>query len=316
MTIDPTRRLFLTASLALACAGPDLGPLPASIAADPASNFHAIYDDEALRARFAGFLENVFTLFPPAKIHALVHELTRRHPGDEAIYRTLLAELPKIRPPGSTLTHALPALQKQKGEMARQAKVLLAGRERIDGYLEMGTTGRYHGALNRQIPIVGPVFVLNDAAPTKDPADVVERGQVAEVGTFLPLGTYDPIARTVPDGSLDVVSDLIGLHHCPPEPLDGFVESLRRVLRPNGILLIREHDARDDVLHRIVGLAHDVFNAGIFLPWEENAAQVRGFRSVADWTAWLGARGFEAIGERQLQAGDPTDNALLAFRRA
>lgn len=329
MTTDLRRRDFLAGALALAagCGDSvsqlrDVPELPAAeVLADPHSNFHAIYDDPALRDRFYGFVEHVFTLFPAEKIHELAHRLTRTHAGDEAIYRAMIAGLPGIQPFGSALTHALPALQKQKSEMSRQASVLLGDRPRIDGYLEMGTTGRYRNALNARVPIEGPQFVLNSTAPSKDPVDLVERGQLDHVGTFVPMGDYDPIAGVVPDASLDVVNNMIGLHHCPEAPLDAFVGSLRRVLRPGGMLLIREHDARDETMQRLVALAHDVFNAGTFVPWEGNAAEVRRFRSVEGWTSYLETQGFERVGPGGSagglrQAGDPTDNELLAFRKA
>lgn len=316
MSPDPRRREVLLGLAALAACGPgvDIAP-PLEGPPDPDSNFHAIYDHPALRERFRGFLEHVFTLYPPGPMHDLVHEATRSHAGDEAIYRALLARLPRLRPLAAPLTYDLPALRQQKEEMARQAAALLSDRRRIDGYLELGTTGRYHNTLARRIPIEGPVFVLNDVEPARGPVDVLERGQLRPLGTFVPLGDYDPIDRSVPDGSVEVVSDLVGLHHCPAPALEAFVDSLRRVLAPGGVLLIREHDARDPTMQRMVALAHDVFNAGVRLPWEENAAQIRRFRSVDDWIAYLGARGFRSLGRGLRQAGDPTDNELLAFAR-
>lgn len=317
MTTDPRRREVVLGLVALAACRPGPGlPPPFDGPPDPDSNFHAVYDVPALRERFRGFLEHVFTLYPPDAMHALVHATTRAHPDDEAIYRALLRHLPRLRPLGAALTYDLPALRQQKEEMARQAAALLSERRRIEGYLELGTTGRYHNALARRIPIEGPVFVLNDVEPSWGPVDVLERGQLAAIGTYVPLGAYDPIDSSVPDGSVEVVSDLIGLHHCPAAALEAFVDSLRRVLAPGGVLLIREHDARDAEMQRMVALAHDVFNAGVRLSWEENAAQVRHFRSVDDWIAYLGAHGFRSLGRGLRQAGDPTDNELLAFVRA
>lgn len=317
MTTEPSRREVLVGLLALAACGHELPePPPLDGPADPASNFHAIYDVPELRERFRGFLDHVFTLYPPGPMHELVHRTTRAYADDAAIYRALLEHLPRLRPLGATLTYDLPALRVQKEEMARQAAALLSDRRRVDGYLELGTTGRYHNALARHVPIEGPVFVLNDVEPTHGPVDLLERGQLREIGAFVPLGEYDPIGPTVPDASVQVVSDLIGLHHCPAHALEGFVDSLRRVLAPGGVLLLREHDARDETMRRMVALAHDVFNAGVRLSWDENAAQVRHFRSVDDWIGYLGARGFRSLGRGLRQDGDPTDNELLAFVRA
>lgn len=307
------RRLFLACLAAFAaCSGaaPELVDVPAS----PDSTFRRVYGDPALRERFFAFLVHVFHLFPEDRFHALIARAAAEHATDEEIYRAIAAGLPEIRPTGSLVTYALPALQRQKSEMARQVAELAPGE--VEGYVEMGTTGRYTRSLERALTIRGERWVLNDAAPSRDPVDLAERGQLAEVGTFVPLGNYDPIAATVPDGAVGLFSNLIGFHHCPPDRLPAFVESVRRVIRPGGRLVVREHDVVDASMNGFVALAHDVFNVGVGLEWEENAAQVRAFRSVADWEGLLGSSGFRRLPGSGRQEGDPTDNLVLVFERA
>jgi SAM-dependent methyltransferase len=319
------RRSLLTALAAtylvsvgrgLAGCGADPGAPTRESPLDPTSTFHAIYRDAVLRDRFFPFLQNVFSLYPEEKLHALVHKASVEHGTDEAIYRAILAGLPGVTPIGSTLAYAVPALHKQKREMAEQAARLLGDGARIDGYVEMGTTGRYLNSLEKRVQVVGPVFVLNDIAPTQSPVDMVERGQFARQGAFVHLSDYAPISTEIADTSVDLVSNLIGFHHAPVAALDDFIASLRRVLRPGGKLLLREHDVTDPTMNTLVALAHDVFNAGVQYSWEDNAAQLRGFRSVADWSALLEARGFTRAAGAELQAGDPTGNTMLLFVRA
>lgn len=282
---------------------------------NPDSTFHAIYRDDALREQFFPFLVNVFSLYPQDKLHALVHKASVEHGTDEAIYLAILEGLPSITPVGATLTYAVPALNKQKREMAEQAGRLLGDKVRIDGYVEMGTTGRYLNTLEKRIEVVGDVFVLNDIAPTRSPVDVVERGQLAKQGAFVHLADYAPIAADIGDQSVDLVSNLIGLHHAPVEALDDFIGSLRRILRPNGKLLLREHDVNTPTMNTIVALAHDVFNAGVKFSWPDNAAQLRAFRSIDEWTTMLTERGFKRAPGAELQAGDPTANTMILFQR-
>lgn len=310
---DIDRRTLIAAAVAL------FASRGAFASEAPASAFHRIYDDVVLRDRFFLFLQNIFHLYPEAEFHQAILDLTAQHPDDRAIYEALQVRLEEIAPLGSALTYALPALNVQKAEMARQAAALLggAGSPRIDGYVEIGSTGRYVQPLKKALPIGGRVVLVNDLAPGYGPVDILERGRVRKVGRFVPLGDYDPVdPAVVPDGSVDLVSSFIGLHHCPDDRLDGFVASVRRMLRPGGRLLLREHDVDDDVMDTFVALAHDVFNAGVAVPWSENAAQVRRFRSVASWTALLEEAGFRREGGGEVQAHDPTDNTLLLFVRA
>lgn len=308
--------IALAGALVVACTGapPATAPDPEVPLSDD-SVFHRIYRDPALRERFLPFLVNVFSLFPPDKLHALIEEAARTHGSDPEIYRAVAAGLPGIRPRGSLLTHALPALRTQKQTMAEQAARLLGEGSTIDGYLEMGTTGRYLNSLGRRITVEGPVFVLNDLAPTHSPVDIVERGQIAKHGVFVHLSDYAPVPETVPDSSVDLVSNLIGFHHCPQAALEPFLGSLRRILRPGGRLLLREHDVTDPVMEAIAILAHEVFNAGTGLSVEDNAQEIRAFRSVEAWEELLAAQGFRRQPGAELQEGDPTLNTLLIFER-
>lgn len=311
--------IALAAAFAWGCAGgsaPDGAPSPQPVPTNPKSTFHTIYRDDALRERFFPFLVNVFHLYPEEKLHDLVHRATLAHGTDEAIYEAILAGLSGITPMGATATYALPALNKQKQVMADQAAALLGEGARIDGYVEMGTTGRYLNSLGKRVTVEGPVFVLNDVAPSNSPVDVVERGQLRKVGAFVHLSDYAPLSTDIPDAAVDVFSNLIGFHHCPDDALEAFVGSLRRVLRPGGRLLLREHDVTDPTMLAIVALAHDVFNAGVELTWAENAAQLRHFRSVGEWDALLAGHGFTRQPGAQLQDGDPTANTLLLYTKA
>lgn len=277
------------------------------------STFHRIYGDPALRERFFPFLQNIFHLYPEDRFHRLITELTAEHRTTEAVYRALLAELPGIKPLLGDLTYALPALRVQKAEMARQASELI-GDAPVDGYVEIGTPGRYVASLQARVKMRGPVHLVHDAEPGFGPVDILERGGLRRVGGWLPLGDYDPLdSSVIGDASVDVVTNFIGFHHAPLQRLDGFIAGIHRVLRPGGCLLLREHDVVDATMDDIVALAHDVFNAGVMAPWEVNAREYRRFRSVQDWTALLSERGFRLEGEPRVQAGDPTDNNLLKF---
>ncbi len=306
------------ALVALADAGTGLSIDNAGGAAAPAlpsrSNFHAVYDDPAARDRFVLFLQHVYHLYPERAFHQLILDTTREFRIDQEIYQALQTRLPGIKPLFSQATYGLPALRKQKAEMARQTADLLKSAPPLHGYVEIGTPGRYTHGVRKAHPLDGPVYLVHDAAPGFSPNDIAERGQVTKVGTYVPLGDYDPFdGKHIPPESVDLVTVYIGFHHAPPDKRTRFIQAVWHVLRPGGRLIVRDHDVNGPEMDAFVALAHDVFNAGLNLTWAENASQIRNFTSVPQLEAALGAAGFEPSGTRLLQDYDPTQNTLMAF---
>jgi SAM-dependent methyltransferase len=311
--MSTTRRQLLLASLSAALctwAG-------RAHAARGRSVFHAVYDDPELAERFFPFLVNVFQLRPEDAFHQLIADAVAAHPDDASIYRAIADGLGEVTPFHATFTYAIPALRTQKQVLGEQTAALLAGRTSLNGYVEIGTNGSYIEPVRSRVDLDGPVVLLTDQPQTYSPAEMIQRGSVRRNATYVPLGDYDPVAReAVPDASVDLVSSYIGFHHAPPERLEAFVDSLVRILRPGGRLVLREHDVDDAVQHDLVDLAHDVFNVGTYLSWETNEAQLRHFRSVSDWERLMASHGLQREEGHALQEGDPTDNALLIFAKA
>jgi SAM-dependent methyltransferase len=281
-----------------------------------ASNFKSVYSDPAQRARFLLFLKNVFHLYPERRFDDLIAQLTASYGSDREIYEALQARLHEIKPLFSEVTYALPALATQKQEMARETAELLGPVRSVKGYVEIGTPGRYVKALRKRFAIEGVVFVANDSAPGLSLEDVIERGQLAKAGHYVPLGNYDGLdAGRIPDESVELVTNYIGFHHAPADRLEPFVGSIRRILKPGGRLVVRDHDVDSARMKAMVALAHDVFNAGVKLSWQQNHEQIRNFTSVAQLDDYLGRMGFVRAAGKRLQAGDPTRNTLMLFTK-
>lgn len=281
----------------------------------PASDFHVVYQDVELSDAFYRFLQNVFRLYPEDRFHTLIHEACQRFTREEDIYRHLQRELPRIKPPLADLRLALPSLARQKREMAAQTVQLLGPRRDLDGYVEIGTTGRYAKSLRQALSLRGPLWLAHGVAPTNSPVDIVERGQLRPIGEHVPIGDHQPLPARIADASVDLVSCFIGLHHCPPDQLDAFIASIVRVLRPGGVFVLRDHQVIDERMRALVALAHTVFNAGLGEPWEVNAAERRHFAPVDRWVQALQRAGLRDSGARLAQANDPTRNLLMAFHK-
>jgi hypothetical protein len=278
------------------------------------SNFRSIYLDPSKREEFFLFLENVFNLYPEGDFHRLIHQKTVRYGSDREIYQAILAELPGIKPALSDIRYALPSLKKQKEEMCRQTLILLDGLKTVDGYVEIGSPGRYISRLQKEITLLKKPLIIDSSEPKFRPSDIVERGQIRKLGNFISLNEYNPIlTRDIPDESIQLLTVYIGFHHAPLEKRMSFLKSCYRILRKNGILIVRDHDVVSAEMKHFVGLAHDVFNAGLELPWETNSVEIRNFLTLHDLEKMLVEIGFQANEKKLIQKGDPTKNTLMKF---
>lgn len=289
------------------------GFVPALFPKTDPSNFAAVYKSPLLRREFYGFLQNVYHLYPEEKFDRLIAACAAEFPTDEAIYRSLQTRLPAIKPFLSELHFGLPALSHQKQVMTAQTLEILPSRSPIEGYLEIGTMGRYTRGLRKALVMKGPILLMNERPCGYSPIDLVERGSLKTAGQHVPLADYHP--APLPAASLGLVTNYIGLHHAPLSLLDGFVASLARALRPGAHFILRDHHIDDRGRYLMAALAHDVFNAGLAVPWEKNAAELRHFRPLGDIDRHLARHGLSRLPPQFLQAGDPTTNTLVIYRK-
>jgi len=278
----------------------------------PQSEFKSVFSDTEWSDHFYKFLQGIFHLYPEDKFHHLIAEKSAQLTTDKEIYEAVQKELKGITPFLSALTYALPALKKQKKEMANQVLQILGDRKQINGYLEIGSTGRYISELKKHVRVTSPIFLMNDVAPTNDIADIMERGKIGKIGSFYQLD-YAPIPNQLLDNSIDLVTCHIGLHHCPIELLPDFVKSISRILKPGGLFIMRDHDVDSEEMRIFASLVHSVFNLGLHETWIKNEQEYRSFRSVDEWIRLVENAGLSNLNYRILQLNDPSRNTLIAF---
>ncbi len=277
------------------------------------SEFKPVFSNTKWSDDFYRFLQVIFHLYPEDKFHHLIASVAKEKNSDEEIYKAVQAGLPKIKPFLSELTYALPALKKQKKEMARQVLQLLGTKKQINGYLEIGSTGRYISELRKHIQLSGKVYLTNDLAPNNSVADIFERGQFGKIGEFIPL-TYQPL-KEIPEESLDLVTCHIGLHHCPLELLEGYILSVKRSSRKGGMFIMRDHDVNSPEMATFVSLVHTVFNLGLGVTWETDKSEFKSFKPIEEWCKIISSYGLTDSGARILQDKDPSLNTLVSFTK-
>jgi FAD/FMN-containing dehydrogenase/SAM-dependent methyltransferase len=294
-------------------------PVPgaaSSNGAAPASKFKRLFADTKIHDGVYLFLQNVYGLYPEKDFFGLISEEIRCEPTDQAIYEGIQRRIGEVTPMMWSLRRALTALVKQKRVIARQTEELLGSGTKINGYAEIGTPGRHFHGLGAFLEFSGPMYVVYDSRPSFSLEDIMERGQITRLGEYVPLDDYAPIpADRVADSSLDLVTVYIGLHHCPPARLDAFVGSIRRVLRPGGRLVLRDHDAVDQTTWDLIDFIHDIFYAGLGKPWSYDSTEQRHFTSCAHMAEYLKAQGFEDSGKRLHQDHDPSLNTLMLYTK-
>lgn len=278
-----------------------------------AGEFQQVFSDTKQRDAFFHFLQVVYNLYPEEKFHQLIVKACKEKQNDQAIYELVQSELPSIKPFLADLRYGLPALKKQKQEMTRQTLELLEGQKAIDGYIEIGAPARYISDLKKSVKVTGNIVIIHDNAPDYSIPSMLERGQIRKLGQYLPLD-YQPIdANMVADASIDVVSCMIGLHHCPMEDLEAFIRSIHRVLRKGGRFILRDHDAGTPEMATFCSLVHTVFNLGLNESWAFDKDEFRNFKSIEGWCEIVSNLGFEDKGFRILQHKDPSDNTLVSL---
>jgi SAM-dependent methyltransferase len=280
------------------------------------SNFKEIYSNLRLRKEFFKFLQNVFNLFPEDKFHGLISEVTKSKNTDKEIYTEVQSKLGDITPYFSQFKYQLPALMKQKDEMARQTAELLGKETKYDGYLEIGSSGRYLDYLEEVVKIKGKRYYADGKKPGYSITEMIDRGQIAIGADYIPFTDYNTIYTDhIQKESLDLVTVYIGFHHCPIDLRTSFISSIRDIMRKGGKLILRDHDCQTEEQKTMVALAHDVFNMGTYETWDYNSKEIRNFYSLDFICRFVEDIGFRFDKRMLYQEGDPTKNALMLFTK-
>lgn len=280
------------------------------------SNFKSIYTNQNLKNEFYKFLKYVFNIYPENQFHKLLNETTILKSNDQEIYRTAQLKLHDITPTLSSIRYQLPALQNQKDEMAKKTVQLLGENSTFNGYLEIGSSGRYLDYLEEKVNICGKRYYADGKETGYSFTEMIDRGQITKGAIYIPLANYATrYSDFLPANSLDLVTIYIGFHHCPLELRVPFISSIRDTMRVGGKLILRDHDCNTDEQKTLVALAHDVFNMGTNQSWDYNSKEIRNFYSLDFICEFVQKIGFKYNKKTLFQNGDPTKNALMVFTK-
>jgi len=84
------------------------------------------------------------------------------------------------------------------------------------------------------------------------------------------------------DNSFDLISCFTMLHHV--DKLDYLISEMKRILKPNGLLLIIEHDIHDDYDHLNIDILHTLY--GFFTDKNYKTITEPNFSQYFNWCEW------------------------------
>eukprot|EP00026_Physarum_polycephalum_P000921 Phypoly_transcript_00922.p1 GENE.Phypoly_transcript_00922~~Phypoly_transcript_00922.p1 ORF type:complete len:1281 (-),score=247.58 Phypoly_transcript_00922:48-3377(-) len=296
------------------------------------NSYRRLFLNPALRRQFLEeFLVHVFNIEDPSVLFKIISKAVwdPSNKSDLDVYCYLQTALTKE---GSGMVRVtwnqLKQLRQQKDELAQETLSIISRLGRIGqlhDYVSIGDNGKLVISLRDALNMRGNVWVVHDTQPnSSDLLVVLERGSVEPLGTFVPIDYENVITPQwgIPDEAADLVTMNQGLHHLPREEIMKFLSQVYRILRPGGLFIVREHDAKpaDNIkgtnehdLIPMLDIAHSVFNVVTGVAFNEERAEIRGFRSVLQWREILEAAGFVDTMLYAKQPTDPTVDVMMCF---
>jgi ubiquinone/menaquinone biosynthesis C-methylase UbiE len=116
------------------------------------------------------------------------------------------------------------------------------------------------------------------------------------------------------DGQFDVVLSLMVLHHI--SQVDISCKELRRVLKPGGLLFLREHDCENEDESRLIDIEHSLFELVLSSKSKQETIEYLAnydaeYRPLKTWTKMLSKAGFK---ELDLKYESPDGYTKYAYR--
>jgi FAD/FMN-containing dehydrogenase/SAM-dependent methyltransferase len=272
------------------------------------SKFNSLLSTSDGYIMMTNFLKYVLNIVPYDKIIDVLKENITG--SEDEIYnavKTYASNYPSYKYFYNTLKN----LESQKTELVNQTLSLLNKcniQNTFSGHLSIGDPGRYVRKLN----FTGETYILHNERKF---TDIIENGTPIYPGKFIKFNYNDVDTINIPTNSIDIITCFIGMHHFNDLQLNVLLDELRRVLKPGGIFILREHNCHPQ-LEPMVTSAHAIYNAITQVNIDDEYIEYRHFRPLLEWRNMFAQ--YDLIDEMryEFQEHDPTENYLMCFRNA
>lgn len=284
------------------------------------NSYQEVFKSQVLKRKLDTFLRIIFDIENPVRLYSQIGLVVwnPKYNNDIKVYNELQRRLNarkfhsyfKLRNGFKTLKQ----ISEQRAELTEETlsivtKLGLVGT--LHDYASIGDSGKMILSLRAALGMKGSAYVVHDQ---RRPTDAIERGSLFQVGEFVPID-YDHIEELpIPSNSLDLVTMNQGLHHLHQDQIVTFLKIVYRILRPGGIFLVREHNARAELIP-ILDLAHSIFNAVTGVSSDDENNEIRAFRPMEEWRRIMKVVGFEDMCLYEMQRNDPTEDYMLCFAK-
>jgi len=311
-------------------------------------SYRRLLQSKTLRDQFRSqFLVNIFNLADPDQVMRVmiraaydpsnkndidIYKYIHRHFHGSAEEKGVdISLLPQF-------LRAIQQLSQNKEELTRQTLSIvckLGKFGKLQSYVCIGDNGKTIKCLAKELEMKGKLWLVHNSISPTDSNEmpsleaVLERGCLDSVAHKEVKFDYtSELAREkldiIPSNSIDLVTMNQGLHHIPLENLYDFLFEVKRILHPQGLFIIREHDLKlstdrglsSGVPCPMLDLAHSVFNAVTGVTVKDEMEEIRAFRSILEWRTILEKAGFVDTLVYEIEDGDPTWDVMMCFQPA
>eukprot|EP01080_Neovahlkampfia_damariscottae_P011753 gene11753-5091_t len=283
------------------------------------TSYQKIFSDESLKIKFHQFLTTVFNVVPPKYLFGFYSKATwnPKNKTDLDVYKEVQDRINNLSKFQLILKNmkSLKQLITQKIELTREyhSVMTMIGRiGTIDNFVCIGDSGKLIPNFKRILKIKGDVYVMHDQQRF---LDKIEKGTFFDKSKFIEFDLENIKENyEIPKNTIDLVTINQGLHHIPVDQLPKFLNFVFKILRKNGLFIVREHDATEEMIP-LVDVAHSTFNAVTGVSIENEKTEIRAFRTIKQWKEILTNHGFEDLHVMELQEDDPTVDFMLCFQK-
>jgi 2-polyprenyl-3-methyl-5-hydroxy-6-metoxy-1,4-benzoquinol methylase len=118
---------------------------------------------------------------------------------------------------------------------------------------------------------------------------------------------YDGVS--IPYTGFDLITLMMVLHHV--EKLKPFLKMLHKSLNDNGIIIVREHNAKDHLTKELIDIQHELFNC--VYSKDPTPSQYSNYMSKTNLIKVMAIAGFKHINVKILFGNNPTKYYYIVF---